>query len=71
MKTKAPRQTVCDEPRPENKKTPYCGGKLKRVTELDAEAARLAGRGQDAYRCQECGTLYSEESPYAAAVQRR
>ncbi len=67
MKTKEPRQTVCNKPQPENKKNPYCGGKLKRVTELDAEAAKLAGIGRDAYRCQECGLLYSEESPYAAA----
>jgi uncharacterized protein with PIN domain len=46
---------------------PYCGGKLKRVTELDAQAAKEAGKGMDAYRCQECGLLYSEESPYTAA----
>lgn len=67
MKTKGPRQTVCDEPRPEKKKAPYCGGKLKRVTELDGEAASRAGKGRDAYRCQECGILYSDASPYAEA----
>ena len=67
MKVKEPRQTVCNEPKPEKKKAPYCGGKLKLVTALDAEAAALAGKGRDAYRCQECGILYSEESPYAAA----
>jgi uncharacterized protein with PIN domain len=61
-----PRQTVCDDPRPENKKTPYCGGKLKRITELDAEARKQAGAGNDVFRCQECGMLYVDQSPYAA-----
>jgi uncharacterized protein with PIN domain len=67
VKAKDPRQTVCNDPKPEKKKAPYCGGKLKRVTALDAEASLAAGKGYDAYRCQECGLLYSEESPYASA----
>ena len=57
---------MCNEPGA-TPKTPYCGGKLKRITSLDPEAARAAGEGQEAYRCQICGTLYSELSPYAAA----
>ena len=65
MKTKSPRQTVCNEPKPDDKKNPYCGGKLKCITELDPEAARAAGKGQDVYRCQVCGLLYSEVSAYA------
>ncbi len=39
MKTKAPRQTVCNIPT-NDPKEPYCGGKLKRITELDAEAKK-------------------------------
>jgi tRNA(Ile2) C34 agmatinyltransferase TiaS len=64
LKQKQPRQTVCNEPK-DDPKEPYCGGKLKRVTELDAEAKRLAGAGKDAFRCQKCKTLYVEDSPYA------
>lgn len=66
MKTRGPRQTVCNEPG-DSPKNPYCGGKLKRITMLDPEAARAAGQGNDVLRCQICGTLYSEPSPYAAA----
>jgi len=43
VKTKAPRQTVCNIPT-DNPKDPYCGGKLKRITELDREAKKN-GRG--------------------------
>lgn len=67
MKSKEPRQTVCNDPRPDDKKNPYCGGKLKRITELDAEARKQAGPGNDAYRCQECGMLYVDRNPYATA----
>lgn len=66
MKTRGPRQTVCNEPGG-SPKVPYCGGKLKKITTLDADAARQAGKGQEVFRCQICGTLYSESSPYAAA----
>ena len=64
MKAKAPRQTVCDVP-VDNPKEPYCGGKLKRITELDSEAKKSAGGGKDVFRCQKCKTLYVEDSPYA------
>ena len=64
VKAKQARQTVCNEPK-DDPKDPYCGGKLKRVTELDAEAKKAAGRGKDAYRCQRCKVLYVEDSPYA------
>jgi hypothetical protein len=66
VKPRGPRQTICDEPggSPRN---PYCGGKLKSVTTLDPEAALEAGKGQEVFRCQICGTLYSEVSPYAPA----
>jgi hypothetical protein len=63
VKPKQPRQTVCNEPK-DDPKEPYCGGKLKRVTDLDAEARKTAGPGKDAFRCQRCKTLYVEESPY-------
>ena len=66
MKTKGPRQTVCNVPT-DNPKEPYCGGKLKRITELDADARKAAGAGKDAFRCQKCKTLYVDESPYAIA----
>ena len=66
MKEKAARQTVCNVP-VDNVKEPYCGGKLKRITQLDAEAKKAAGKGNDVLRCQKCKTLYVEESPYAAA----
>ena len=65
MKEKSPRQTVCDQPGPTPKK-PFCGGKLKQITALEPEIAQTAGKGLDVLRCQECGTLYSEASPYAA-----
>ena len=65
MKEKQPRQTVCNEPR-DDPKEPYCGGKLKRITELDP-AAKSAGKGRDVFRCQKCKTLYVEDSPYALA----
>ena len=64
MKTKAPRQTVCNIPT-DNPKEPYCGGKLKRITELDLEAKKAAGRGKDVFRCQKSKTLYVDDSPYA------
>ena len=66
MKAKQARQTVCNEPK-DNPKEPYCGGKLKRVTELDLEAKKAAGTGKDAFRCQRCKTLYVDDSPYALA----
>ena len=66
MKPKAPRQTVCNIPT-NDAKEPYCGGKLKKITELDAEAKKAAGRGKDVFRCQKCKTLYVEESQYAIA----
>ncbi len=37
MKSKAPRQTVCNIPT-KDPKEPYCGGKLKKITELEPEA---------------------------------
>src|SRR5206468_3976187 len=42
-------------------------GKLKRITDLDPEAKKTAGPGNDVFRCQKCKTLYVEESPYALA----
>jgi hypothetical protein len=66
VKEKAPRQTVCNIPT-NDAKEPYCGGKLKRITELDAEARKTAGSGKDVFRCQKCKTLYVDESPYALA----
>jgi len=51
----------------DNPKEPYCGGKLKRITDLDPEAKKAAGTGKDVFRCQKCKTLYVEESPYAIA----
>ena len=66
MKVKAPRQTVCNIPT-DNPKEPYCGGKLKRITELDPAAKKSVGAGKDVLRCQKCKTLYVEESPYAVA----
>jgi len=68
VKAKAARQTVCNQPK-DDPKDPYCGGKLKRVTALDAEAKKAAGPGKEAFRCQRCKTLYTEDSPYA--VSRR
>lgn len=68
VKVMGARQTVCNEPG-DSPKNPYCGGKLKRVTMLDPEAARQAGPDEDVFRCQICGTLYSAPSPYA--VSRR
>ena len=64
MKNKEPKQTVCNEPK-DDAKEPYCGGKLKKVTELDAAAKKAAGEGKEVYRCQRCKTLYVEDSPYA------
>ena len=66
MKVKAPRQTVCNLPTPDAKE-PQCGGKMKRITELDPDAKKAAGAGKDVYRCQRCKTLYVDESPYAMA----
>ena len=66
VKVKDSRQTVCNEPK-NDPKDPYCGGKLKRITELDAEAKKSAGPGKDVFRCQKCKTLYVDESPYALA----
>ena len=69
MKTKAARQTVCNVPQ-DDPKNPYCGGKLKRVTTLDAEAKKAAGPGKEAFRCQRCKMLYVEDSPFAVAGKR-
>lgn len=63
VKAKEPRQTVCNEPK-NDPKDPYCGGKLKKVTELDPEAKKAAGKGKEVFRCQICKTLYVEDSPY-------
>ena len=68
MNTKAPRQTVCNVPTADAKE-PYCGGKLKRITELDSEA-RKAAPGKDVFRCQKCKTLYVDDSPYALAKHK-
>ena len=62
MKEKGQRQTVCNVPK-DDPKDPYCGGKLKRITELDP-AAKKAAPGRDVFRCQICKTLYVEDSPY-------
>ena len=69
MKAKSPRQTVCNVP-VDNPTEPYCGGKLKRITDLDPEAKKAAGAGKDVFRCQKCKTLYVDESPYALAKGR-
>ena len=69
MKVKAPRQTVCNVPK-DNPKEPYCGGKLKKITELDAEARKSAGAGKEIFRCQRCKTLYVEDSQYALAKSK-
>ena len=66
MKPKAPRQTVCNIPT-NDPKDPYCGGKLKKITELDVQAKKEAGAGKEVFRCQKCKTLYVDESPYALA----
>jgi hypothetical protein len=66
VKVKAPRQTVCNVPT-DNPKEPYCGGKLKRITQLDDEAKKSAGPGKDVLRCQKCKILYVEDSPYEVA----
>jgi hypothetical protein len=63
VKAKEPRQTVCNEPK-NDPKQPFCGGKLKKVTMLDSEAKKAAGKGKEAFRCQICKTLYVEDSPY-------
>ncbi len=70
MKAKAPRQTVCNVPTNEPKE-PYCGGKLKRITELEPETSRAAGSSKDVFRCQKCKTLYVDDSPYALAKSKR
>jgi hypothetical protein len=67
VKTKAPRQTVCNIPTPDKPKEPYCGGKLKLITELDAEAKKTAGYGKEVFKCQRCKTLYVDESRYVLA----
>lgn len=64
VKVKESRQTVCNEPK-NDPKNPYCGGKLKMVTELDPEARKQAGSGKEVFRCQVCKTLYVADSPYA------
>jgi hypothetical protein len=66
VKVKAARQTVCNEPK-DDPKEPYCGGKLKKITALDAAAKKSAGAGKEVFRCQKCKTLYVEDSPYAVA----
>ena len=65
MKEKTPRQSVCNEPGSTPKQS-FCGGKLKRITALRPEMAQSAGKGFDVLRCQLCGTLYREASPYAS-----
>ena len=70
MKAKAPRQTVCNVPK-DDPKEPYCGGKLKRITELEPEVSKSAGPGKDVFRCQKCKTLYVDDSPYALASSKR
>ena len=66
LKNRAPRQTVCNIPT-NDPKEPYCGGKLKRITELEVEAKKAAGKGKDVFRCQKCKTLYVDDSPYVLA----
>ena len=66
MKARTPRQTVCNVPT-DNPKEPYCGGKLKRITDLDPSAKKEAGPGKDVFRCQKCKMLYVDESPYVIA----
>jgi len=66
VKAKGPRQTVCNIPT-NDPKEPLCGGKLKRITELDAGAKKTAGSGKDVFRCQKCKTLYVDDSPYELA----
>ena len=68
VKAKAARQTVCNQPK-DDPKDPYCGGKLKRITALDAEAKKAAGKGKEVSRCQICKTLYVEDSPYAVKAR--
>jgi hypothetical protein len=63
MKQRAPRQTVCNVPK-DDPKDPYCGGKLKRITELDPAAKKAVPKGKDVFRCQICKTLYVDDSPY-------
>ena len=63
---KNPRQTVCNIP-VDNPKEPYCGGKLKLISDLEPEAKKAAGAGKDVFRCQKCKTLYVDESRYALA----
>jgi hypothetical protein len=65
VKTKGSRQTVCNEPGKTPKQS-FCGGKLKRITELDPAAAEGAAEDQDVFRCQICQTLYAAPSPYRA-----
>ena len=64
MKTKSPRQTVCNEPT-EKAKQAYCGGKLKLITPLEPKISASVAKDLDVFRCQECGEVYSEISPYA------
>jgi len=69
LKNIAPRQTVCNIPT-NDAKEPYCGGKLKRITQLDVEAKKADGECKDVFRCQKCKTLYVDDSPYALAKHR-
>jgi len=69
LKNISPRQTVCNIPT-NDAKEPYCGGKLKRITQLDVEAKKAAGQGKDVFRCQKCKTLYVDDSPYALAKNK-
>ncbi len=64
MKEKSPRQTVCNEPGG-TPKNPYCGGKLKWITALEPRITQTAGKGLEVLRCQICGKVYTEASPYA------
>lgn len=56
---------MCNEPGT-TKKQSFCGGKLKRITELDPAASAGAAEDQDVFRCQICHTLYAAASPYRA-----
>lgn len=64
MKDKSARQTVCNEPGKKAKQN-FCGGFLKQINHLEMEIARSVAKNLDVFRCQDCGALYTEQSPYA------
>ena len=66
MKSKSARQTVCNEPG-KTAKQAFCGGKLKCITTIEPEITNPLAKDLDIFRCQDCGTLYSEKSPYVRA----